>query len=174
MTDAMRQEIDRRTLLSNLARRARSGISNFYWIAGLSVINSVISVVGGGLHFVAGLAATEVVDAFALVFVKRMPDLALFLRVLQFCLDIGIILLFVLFGYLGLKNKRWAIIAGMVLYVLDAILMVFLQDIVAAAFHLFFLWGLWNGLQALTQFNKLVAAQPPASTPPVPQPPFGG
>jgi hypothetical protein len=175
MTAAMRQELDRRTLLANLARRARSGINTFYWIAGMSAINSVVAVVGSNWRFSIGLAATLVVDAFAQAFIQRLPDLALFLRVLQFCIDIGIVLLFVLFGYLGLKNKRWAIITGMVLYALDAVLMlVFFQDILAAGIHVLFLWFLWGGLQALSQFNRLVAAQTAPATPPIPQTPFGG
>jgi len=160
MTDAMRQEIDRQAQLARLGRIARSGISNFYWIAALSVINSLVDIFGGGIHFVAGLAATEVVDGFASVFVKDLPDLALFLRVLQFALDIGVIGLFVLFGYLGLKNQRWAIYVGMVLYALDAVLMLVFQDYIAFLFHLYFLWGLWNGLQALNRLLALLAAQP--------------
>ena len=174
MTAAMRQELDRRMLLANLARRARSGINTFYWIAGMSAINSVVAVVGSSWRFSIGLASTLVVDGFAQVFIMDLPDLTLFLRVLQVCLDLGIVLLFVLFGYLGLKNKRWAIITGMVLYALDAVLMLVFQDIIAFAFHLLFLWFLWSGLQALNQFNRLVAAKPAPATPPIPQTPFGG
>ncbi len=167
MTDAMRQEIDRQSQLARFARIAKSGISNFYWIAGLSVINSVVALFGGGIHFVAGLAMTEIVDVFAAAFVKNLPDLALFLRLVQLALDVGIIGLFVSFGYLGIKNQRWAILAGMILYALDAILMLVFQDIIAFGFHLFFLWGLWNGLQALNQLRRLLAAQPQSNFPAV-------
>lgn len=38
-----------------LQKRANSGAGWFFWIAGLSVVNSAISLLGGGWSFVLGL-----------------------------------------------------------------------------------------------------------------------
>src|SRR5579864_37374 len=35
----------------------------FYWIAGLSVINSIITMTGGHMRFIFGLGATSILDA---------------------------------------------------------------------------------------------------------------
>jgi len=45
--------------------------------------------------------------------------------------------MFVLFGYLGIKGYRWAVITGMILYVLAFIVLAF-SDIIAFGFHLYF------------------------------------
>ena len=43
----------------------RSGVSWFYWIAGLSLINSILSVSGQSWRFIFGLGVTQLLDAFA-------------------------------------------------------------------------------------------------------------
>ena len=48
-----------------LEQRVRSGASWFYWIAGLSIINSIIQLSGGNWHFIFGLGITSIVDALA-------------------------------------------------------------------------------------------------------------
>src|SRR5258706_7852157 len=45
-------------------RRIRSGGSWFYWIAGLSLANTIVSASGGGVGFVIGLTITQVIDHF--------------------------------------------------------------------------------------------------------------
>jgi len=41
-------EMQRRTAAMNITRAVKIGANNFYWIAGLSVVNSLISIFGGG------------------------------------------------------------------------------------------------------------------------------
>ena len=54
-----------------------------------------------------------------------------------------------------------AFIAGMLLYGLDAILTLVSTDFFGFGFHLFFLWFLFSGLQAL---NKLKEIPPDPNT----------
>jgi hypothetical protein len=49
----------------------------------------------------------------------------------------------------------------MTLYGLDALLMLAFADWIGFAFHLYFLWGLFSGLQALGQLQKLM---PPSAS----------
>jgi hypothetical protein len=151
----------RMNTITRLATSVRNGISNFYWIAAMSIINSLVSFFGGGVYFVIGLGATLFIDGFASAIVKDLPQYATIVIVIRFLLTLGIAGLFALFGYLGIKGQRWAIITGMVLYALDAILMLAFQDWLAVAFHAFFLWGLWNGLRASDQLRKLLLQSQP-------------
>jgi hypothetical protein len=142
---------------ARLGRVANGGISNFYWIAALSTINTVIDLFNGSIHFVIGLGLTQLIDAFASEFVKQLPEIAIAFRGVQLVLDFILIGLFALFGFLGLKGKRWAVVTGMVLYALDALLMLLFKDWLGFGFHLFFLWGLWSGLRAADQLRKHLA-----------------
>src|SRR5215467_594743 len=45
--------------------RTQSGANWFFWIAGLSLVNSVILMVGGKWSFLAGLGVTQIIDALA-------------------------------------------------------------------------------------------------------------
>src|SRR5574340_77246 len=48
----------------DLMARHLNGANWFYWIAGLSVVNSVIVLFGGAWYFLVGLGATQFVDGF--------------------------------------------------------------------------------------------------------------
>ena len=56
---------------TQLETQHASGANWFYWIAGLSVINSVIILAGGGWGFVVGLGITQFIDAIATVVVAE-------------------------------------------------------------------------------------------------------
>src|SRR6478672_6161125 len=45
--------------------RVRAGAKWFYWIAALSLVNSLVAIFGGQFHFVVGLGITSIVDALA-------------------------------------------------------------------------------------------------------------
>src|SRR5438309_5023173 len=51
--------------------RIKRGANWFYWIAGLSIINSVAFASGANFHFLAGLGVTEVADAIVDAFVNQ-------------------------------------------------------------------------------------------------------
>jgi hypothetical protein len=145
---------NQQVVLVQLLRRMKSGASNFYWIAALSAINTVLALFESQTRFVVGLAATQFVDALASIVGKDAPQAKPILLAIALILDLAIIGIFVLFGYLSGKGRRWAFITGIVLYAIDAVLMLVFQDWLGLAFHAFFLWGLFNGLSALNQLQK--------------------
>jgi hypothetical protein len=108
---------------------------------------------------VIGLGITQVVDAFAYLLSQDLPDSAMLLKGIGLVLSILIAGVFAVFGFFAGKAQRWAFITGMALYGLDAVLLLFFQDWIGFLFHLYFLWGLWNGLRALNQLQKLTAPQ---------------
>jgi hypothetical protein len=135
-----------------LLARFKNGVNWFYWIAGLSILNTAIYLFGGKITFVIGLAATQIVDGFFTGIVRSLPDsssgMALVVRGVGVVLDLAVAALFFLCGYLGLKQRKGWIIAGMILY--------------------FALFSLFGGLRALGEYQKLF---PPAQVSPYQQPP---
>ncbi|WKZ36621.1 MAG: hypothetical protein QY332_01605 [Anaerolineales bacterium] len=151
---------DNRSLIAAaLARNIKIGANNFHWIAGLSVLNSLISAFGGGMTFIIGLGITQLTDAFAFLFAQEAPEGAMLFKGLGLVLSIVISTVFVLFGVFAGRSQRWAFVTGMLLYALDGGLLLAFQDWIGFFFHLYFLWGLWKGLQALNQLQKLMPVQ---------------
>jgi hypothetical protein len=141
--------------LAQLMRRVRSGAHTFYWIAALSLVNSGIALFGGTTSFVIGLGLTQWIDLFLKIFTEGLPEIAMPIRVIAIGLDLAIMGLFALFGYMAAKGRKWAFIAGMVLYGLDALLFLPVKDWWSIGFHAYMLWGLYGGLNALNQIQAL-------------------
>lgn len=139
---------------ADLQRRLKAGASNFYWIAGLSVINTLLYIFGGGITFVVGLGITQIVDGFAYGMAQAAPSYAIVFKGIGFIISLVISGVFVLFGVFAAKAKKWSFITGMVLYSLDAVIMLIFKDFLGFGFHLFFLWLLFGGLRALNQIEK--------------------
>jgi len=138
-----------------LDNRIRNGVNWFFWIAGLSLVNTLIYLSGNKLTFVIGLAATQFVDGFMAALAKDLGQGGIFARVIGFVVDVCIAGIFIIFGYLGRKRYRWSIIVGMILYIFDGIIMLLFQDWLGAGFHLFALFGIWTGLKSISELDAL-------------------
>jgi hypothetical protein len=121
--------------------RVRVSARWFYWIAGLSLINSAVVIFGGNFHFVVGLGVTSVVDALA----KQAGSAGV---VLDLIINGCIAGLFILFGSFASKAQKWAFLVGMALYALDGLLLLTARDILSVAFHAYALYCLYRGLAA--------------------------
>lgn len=142
-----------------LMNRMRSGASWFYWIAALSVINTILIEFGSSINFIFGLGITQIIDALVFQWgFDLAPDAFTVLRVFGLAITLLIVLIFVLFGIYANKRQRWAFIAGMIVYAIDALAVLFVweqPDFLAFAFHLFVIWGLIRGLGAISQLEQL-------------------
>ena len=85
--------------------RTQAGAKWFYWIAGLSMINSLVVIFGGNFHFVVGLGVKSVVDAMA----KRIGSAG---TVLDLAINGFVAGVFVLFGHFASKAQKWAFVGG--------------------------------------------------------------
>jgi membrane-bound ClpP family serine protease len=83
-----------------------------------------------------------------------MPEIALPLRIVGLGVSGVIAAIFFLFGLFASKLQRWAFIVGIVLYSLDAILVLIFQDWFGFIFHLVMLWGAGRGMVALNKVNQ--------------------
>jgi hypothetical protein len=129
-----------------LEMRLKSGASWFYWIAGLSLINSIAALSGAGWGFIVGLGITQIIDAFA-------GDLAGGGLAVAIVLDVLVAGLFVLFGIFAHKRHLWSFIVGMTLYALDGVIFAIASDWLAAGFHVFVLYWLFGGFRAARQLQ---------------------
>jgi hypothetical protein len=158
-------EMQRRSALVNTARQVKAGANYFYWIAALSVVNSLITIFGGGVRFVIGLGATLFIDLVAKQISDNQGGSPIILG-MGFLFSLIFDLIFVACAYFAGKGKRWAFITGLVFYALDAVLMLFFQEWIGFAFHLYFMWGAWQGLQALGRLKLLEPAATASAVPP--------
>ena len=131
-----------------LERSFKSGANWFFWIAGLSIINSVIIIAGGQWNFIVGLGITQVIDAIAHEIGSAGIGVAL-------VLDILVAGVFVLFGIFARKKYLWAFIIGMILYTLDGLLFLLAGDWLGIAFHILVLFFIFGGISALKKLNQM-------------------
>ena len=131
-----------------LEKRVKSGGSWYYWVAALSLVNSVVAFTGGGGGFVIGLSVTQFMDAMLAESGGSAKAIGLVLGVLA----AGI---FALFGVFACKRHVWAFVVGMVLYGLDTILTVLAEQWLGLAFHGWVLFSLFIGTRAAMQANAL-------------------
>jgi len=142
-----------------LAARFRNGANWFFWIAGLSMVNSIMFLSGGELNFVVGLGLTQVIDGIAGAIAKEAKDAEMVVRVVAFGLDVVIAGFVVGFGVLARKGFDWAFLVGMVLYAFDGLIFLLVQDWLSIGFHVFALFCIWAGLKALRELRQYAAAE---------------
>ena len=119
--------------------RVTSGAAQFYWIAGLGVVSSIMYAINAAIFFPMGLAVMQLLTAVSrgqTIDMRAVTGLA----VLAF---LGI---FVLSGYFARKGELWAFILGGAVYLFDTVLLVILGDWFAVAVHGFFLYYIIRGL----------------------------
>jgi hypothetical protein len=143
------QTIDRLTLESQL----QSGAGWFIWIAGLSLVTSILWHVGSGMGFMFGLGITQVIDGFALA---ASEDVATpMIKVIALVLDVMVAGIFALFGVFAKKEQQWAFIVGMLLYVLDALIFLLVRDFLSLGVHAFALFCIFKGFKACRELNRM-------------------
>ncbi len=139
-----------------LEARVRNGANWFFWIAGLSILNSIIHLFGGTLTFIFGLGATQFIDGFASALAKDTGSITgIIVQTVGLGFDIGLAGLYVVAGFLGRKRFRWVIIAGMILYILDGLLFVMAREWLSVAFHVLAILGLIGCLKAINDLSQL-------------------
>lgn len=124
-----------------LEKRMKSGAGWFYWIAGFSIVNSILIHTGQEWGFALGLGISAILDGMAAAFGGAAKAVAIALNILA----AGIV---ILFGYFAGKGHGWAFIIGMILLGLDTALTGLLQMWLSLALHLFALFCIFAGFKA--------------------------
>ncbi len=126
----------------------KSGASWFYWIAGLSLVNSISAFSGSAWRFILGLGITQVIDALGSETQSSGKAVVL-------VLDLIAAGIFILFGVFAHKRHTWAFITGMVLFGLDGVIFLVARDWLGVGFHVFALYCLFRGFKACRELNSV-------------------
>lgn len=119
----------------------KSGASWFYWVAALSLVNSIVAFTGSNWRFIIGLGITQIFDAIG-------QEIASGGKFVALVLDLIAAGVFVLFGVFANKGHLWAFITGLILFALDGVIFLLVQDWIGVGFHVFVLYCLFRGAQA--------------------------
>jgi hypothetical protein len=148
-----------RTLIEQqlrLQHELKAAAGWFLWVAGLSMVNSVLYLSGVRFRFIFGLGIAQLVDALA----RRIGGASFLLDIIINGFLVGV---FVIFFHFGRQGKKWAFQSGMILYALDGLLMLVFKAFVGVAFHAFVLYALYAGVVAISRLKELELEQ--ASSP---------
>jgi hypothetical protein len=130
---------------SEVSQRYKSGANWFYWIAGLTIVTSLIAAFGGGIRFLLSLGITQMIDGTATALSGEGFGAA---KVVALVLDLIVTGIFILFGFLAGKKLLWAYIIGMIAFTLDGLVVLLIQDIVGTIAHIVILFFLFRGFLA--------------------------
>ena len=110
----------------------------FWWIAGLSLVNTIMLHTGSDTGFAIGLGFTLVADT---VFQG--------MKLIAFAIDAVAIGFFFGAGWFGRQGRFWAFVLGSVAYACDALIYVIGHDWLSVAFHGLALVFILNGAREL-------------------------
>ena len=148
-----------------LEQRSKSGARWFFWIAALSLGTSLLTLAGSGFAFFLSLGITQVIDGLAKGLAANLGDSV---KIIGLVLDLLVAGVFVLIGWLALKRNLWSFIAGMVLFALDALLLLAFQVWISFVFHGLVIYWIFKGYQAARRLSALEAEMRLAPPPPPP------
>jgi len=139
-------------------RVVRVGAGWFATIAALSMINSVLSMSGAGIRFIFGLGIAEFVDGLA--HQAGQTGFALDLVINGFVAGV-----FLIFWRFARKGEQWAFVVGLAIYAVDAAVVLYFKDVLAAAFHAYALYRIYTGMSGIPALQRLQQALAPAGAP---------
>lgn len=141
--------------IAPLFDKGRRGANWFFWIAGLSLVNSVIIHGGGQTFFAIGLGTTLLIDGIASFIANQSPDAATIVKAIAIGLDIAVALFVAAFGLLARKRYTVIFAIGMALYLLDGLIFVLAMDLIGIGVHIFGIICMWQGFRAFRELNAL-------------------
>lgn len=119
----------------------------FWWIAGLSLVNTVMFFSGSDASFIVGLGMTAVAS------VMLAGNMALAIGVTAAILGV-----YFLFGLYAQRGAKWAFYVGIALYVVDALIYVKLESYMSVAFHAYATFCIARGVLRLNDYDDALAA----------------
>lgn len=143
--------------INALLQAGLAGANWFFWIAGLSLVNTAIAHSGGDRHFIVGLSITAIVDAIAVEIGKQNPDSVQAATIMAVGFSLFVALVVAIFGWLSRKRIIALFGLGMGLYAIDGVIYAVLGDFMSAAFHGYALYSMFQGFKAFRVLGTLEA-----------------
>jgi hypothetical protein len=135
-----------------LQSQVESGANWFYWIAGLSLVNCVVAVLGSDWGFAIGLGISQILIAVAGSLAQDgMSSLAVGLAWIAAFACVAF------FGACGWLARRPSVIAfgiGIAVFALDTLIFLMASDWIGLGFHALALYFLWSGFSAARAMRK--------------------
>jgi hypothetical protein len=126
----------------------KGSASWFVVIAGLSILNSILSMTGTRISFIFGLGLTQIVDAIA----HDAGGAGVFLDLIINGVIAGV---FVLFWHFARRGAKWAFFVGMALYAVDGLILIPFKDYLSVAFHGWALYRIYGGVKLLSALDEI-------------------
>ena len=146
------------------SQRYQSGVRWFYWIAALSLLTSVITLLGGGWRFFLSLGVTQVIDGFAFGLATELGEAT---KVIAIVLDVFVTAAIAGIAFLASKKQLWAYIVGMVAFLFDGLISLLFFDVIGIIVHGIVLFVMFRGFMAgremLALERTMAQAQPEAA-----------
>jgi hypothetical protein len=120
----------------------------FFWIAGLSLINTSMFVNGSKWGFLAGLGITADLAKAA----QNAGDGTG--QTLMVGINVFVAAAFVGIGLVARKGVQWAFILGISIYLLDTVFILFAGAWLMLAFHAWVLYSLWVGFSHCRRLDE--------------------
>lgn len=148
-----------------LKQRCKAGARWFFWIAGLTVVTSVLTFSGSTYVFSLSLGATRFVDGVAKGLSSDFGD---GIRIAGLVVDILVAGVFALLGWFAYKLHLWAFLIGMAVFAVDTVILLMFQVWISLIFHLLVMYWIFLGYQAGRSLGKLERSPEGAMPPPPP------
>ena len=136
----------------------KNGAGWFLAIAGLSILNSVLTMSGANFHFIFGLGTTEIVDAIGRQAGTTGSALGLIV-------NLFIAGVFLLFWNFARKGEKWAFLTGMAVYLIDGLILIPFKDLLGVAFHAYALFRIYHGMQGIPVLEDIQRRMAPVNAP---------
>jgi hypothetical protein len=125
---------------------ARNSANWFWWIAGLSLINSVAAILELDYAMILGLGVTQLADGILRSLLETATGSgATFAKILHLLIVACAAGFFYLMGVKARGMHLWAYRLGMLVYTADALIFLLVGDWIGVGFHAFVLFMLWGG-----------------------------
>jgi len=130
-------------------KQTQMGGDWFFWIAGLSILNSVLQIIHSPVGVFFGLGTTDIFNRFG-------ADAGGSGKIIVLLMDVVAAGFYVLYGAFARKGAKWAFIVGMVFYVIDALIVLLLtKQYLEVAAHAYALFRIFQGFQGAQRLGVL-------------------
>lgn len=145
--------------IEKLEQKMKQGLSWFYWIAGLSVVNMAMVHMGSDGLFLAGLTITAVIDGIGVALHDRIGMVGTILAIM---VNVVILACWLAAAWVARKRHTWALAAGAIFLLADTLatlgLLLMSQSfsiIIWLIIHIIALSGFFIAWRAMRELNAI-------------------
>ena len=132
-----------------LEEQRNKGASWFYWIVGLTIINTIV--VQSGIDFAFSLGATVTLVSYGVA--QALGTSTAHVMALGF--DVLVIAFYAMCGVMGSRGATWAFILGLIAFTIDSLFALIGFQIIGILIHGYALFCIFNGMMACVNLNRL-------------------